>query len=163
MNAKDERPDHFEPLTPEEEIIERLNSDLPKDAANLIRKLHSPNRLLLDAFADMLGGDPTMNPEVAVQYTYRLQLASWGKKGPKPRGSRVKAKNNRGYRKKGERRPVSEAMLTSKVNRHIEAGLSRKAAIAQVAKSTGYSASAVEKAFDRKKRLIKISRSNPSS
>ena len=53
--------------------------------------------------------------------------------------------------------------LVLEVNRHIEAGLSRKAAIAQVAKSTGYSASAVEKAFDRKKRLIKISRSNPSS
>ena len=155
MTNNSEHRGKFEPATDEEEIVLRLNADLPAEAANLIRKLNISNGPLLGAIADMLDGDPNINPGLTKQYSYRLKLTAWGRKGRKPKGSTAKAKNNAGYKPKQAPIKVSDAMLASKVKRLRTEGMNRTNAIAETALYFKVSRSKVEKAYDRNRSKIK--------
>ena len=178
MTAEDQHSGIFEPISEEEEIILLLNHDNPTQAAARIRQLKSAGRELLEALADMIGGDPKAQPELVELYSYRLKLSSWGLPGRKPKSLKVKAKGNTGYQPKkpinseklgidgthseivadqpkhlsaapaGVPKTVSDAMLMAKVRGRIGMGISRANAIAEVAKGDNVSTSKVEKAYD---------------
>ena len=158
MQDKTERlegPGKFEPLSPEEEIISALCNDDQAGAARILREIENIGRVFLDALADMLDGDPKANPELLRLYPYRLELASWGNAGRKPKASRAKAKSNPNYKHKLPPRPT-DAMLASKVRRSIEAGSNRAQAISAVAQSCKLSKSTVEKAYDTQSHRIHV-------
>ena len=188
MTAEDQRSGIFEPISEEEEIILLLNHDNPTQAAARIRQLKSAGSELLEALADMIGGDPKAQPELVELYSYRLKLSSWGLPGRKPKSLQVKAKGNVGYKPKkwadsqtpgievkqsevadGRSEHVSAAptsvpkrgsdgMLAVKVRALVKRDVSRANAIAEVAKEYRISESKVAKAYDRLSQRKKKSR-----
>lgn len=151
---------NFEPLTPEEEVIEALADNNPGRAAELLRTMDVAGPVLLDALADMLDGDAKLDPGLAETYPYCLKLASWGIRGRKPKGSRAKGKSDPDYDPKRKPRH-SDEFLARRVQRQIDNGMSREEAIRHVAerpddierddtdKLQSLSFSTVEKAYDK--------------
>ena len=186
MTAKNPNPANLEFISEEEEVILLLNDDQPAQAAARIRQLESAGKLLLDAIADMLDGNPKTQPELVERYSYRLKLSSWGLPGRKPKTLQVKAKSNTRYKPKrrvssatpavdgtqsevavnrlehifaastGDPKKVSDAMLMAKVRVRISPKVSRENAIAEVAKEFGVSTSKVAKAYDMLKHQVRI-------
>ena len=185
MTAKNPNPANLEPISEEEEVILLLNADQPAQAAARIRQLESAGKLLLDAIADMLDGNPKTQPELVERYSYRLKLSSWGLPGRKSKALQVKAKSNTSYKPKrrvgsataavrgtqseaaanglehifaastGDPKKVSDAMLMVKVRGRIKMGISRATAIAEVAKDHNVSVSRVEKAYDTRRHQVR--------
>lgn len=142
--------------TREEEIIDALNNSNSRLAATLLRGSDYLSKPFLIALADMLDGNPKVDPVLTQRYSYRLRLAPWGIRGRKAKGSRAQPFTSR--QKKSKPHP-SDAMLCSKVKRRLlaEPTLTRAAAVAAVAKENGLSISLVEKAYDTYRSKLKTS------
>jgi hypothetical protein len=162
---------HFDPLSPDEELVAAICENAPQEAAQKLRELDSLGRYALDALADMLDGGTAASSRQLDRLPVALKIiAARGRGRPSKGVVRSVVSRPSRQRKTLAKSPGWEYMMALRVQRFIDAGYTRTRAIEEARQSAHFavegqkkrvppSASAVEKAYDRYRRKLRTEKS----